>query len=61
MNLTSIISVLEILIGIVAFLVPSIGINGSVATALIGLGLSSLGISEKIQTSNQVAGAKGVW
>jgi hypothetical protein len=60
-NLTSIVAVIQIVAGIVALLVPSIGINGSAASALIALGLSTLGISQKVSNQSQVVGSKGIW
>lgn len=57
-NLTSIVAVLQIVIGIVAVIFP-IGIDSTIASGLIALGLSTLGISQKF--ANQTAGVKGVW
>jgi len=59
-NLTSIIAIVQIIIGAVALFLPSIGINSSVASGLIALGLSTLGISQKI-AGQQVGRVGNVW
>ena len=62
-NLTSIIAIVQIIIGAVALFFPAIGINQSVASGLIALGLSTLGISQKMgnNANTQVGNVKGVW
>jgi hypothetical protein len=61
-NLTSIIAIIQIVVGIVALVLP-IGISSVEATGLIALGLSTLGISQKIanNANAQVGNVKGVW
>ena len=58
-NLTSVVGIIEVIVGIVAFLVPSIGIDGTQATVLITTGLAALGISQKVQ--GNVTGTRGIW
>jgi hypothetical protein len=60
MNITSIIAIVQIIIGAVALFFPAIGINSSVASGLIALGLSTLGISQKIASQN-VGNVGNVW
>ena len=59
MSLTSIVGVIEIAAGIILFLIPAIGVTQSISCALIFMGLSTLGVSQKI--NNQVQGVKGIW
>jgi hypothetical protein len=61
-NLTSIIAIIQIVVGLVALVLP-IGISSVEATGLIALGLSTLGISQKIanNANAQVGNVKGVW
>lgn len=61
-NLTSIIAIIQIVVGLVALVLP-IGISLVEATGLIALGLSTLGISQKIanNANAQVGNVKGVW
>jgi hypothetical protein len=60
MNLTSIIAVIEVLVGVVGIAFPTLGISAVGATSLIALGLSTLGISQKV-SNTQVVGGKGIW
>ena len=62
MNITSIIAICQIVIGVVTLFVPAIGVDSKVASGLIALGLSTLGISQKIAGQNaQVGNVKGIW
>ena len=60
MNLTNIVGVIQIVVGLVGFFVPAIGTVAG--TALIALGLSTLGIRNAV-SSVQLGGAnaKGIW
>jgi hypothetical protein len=61
-NLTVVVALAEIIIGIVAVLVPSIGIDSTVASGLVALGLSTLGIRNAIASQSvQVGNVKGIW
>ena len=59
-NLTSVIAVIQLIVGGVALFLP-IGISSVEATGLIALGLSTLGISQKISNNTQVGSVKGIW
>ena len=62
MNITSIIAICQIVIGVVTLFVPAIGVDSKVASGLIALGLSTLGISQKIAGQNAQGGnVKGIW